>query len=245
MEGYEYRFQARQMVDHSPVCCMKTHSLGLSCLRVISSRACNCFDVERPAMTSKSFSPDLSDRLTTFDANAEASGHVVKGDTSRRVAVATENEAMAGLLLMPQHILIMVYRNYRRDDSKTDHVSQASTEKLGTVSIETALAAFIFTRKTLLIRFKAQPTELHLYSRFYSRLRKAPGLLTTIAQGQRQQFCHEDKSYDFLFAAATHLVQQRRKSCVCSSKSLTCSRGSAWPQSLKKNLSVLQDSRSG
>ena len=40
---------------------------------------------------------------------------------------------------------------------------------------------------------------------------KVPGLSTTIAHIDRQQFGHEDKSYDFLYAAATRLVQQRRE----------------------------------
>ena len=40
---------------------------------------------------------------------------------------------------------------------------------------------------------------------------KVPGLSTTIAHIDRQQFGHEDKNYDFLYAAATRLVQQRRE----------------------------------
>ena len=136
---------------------------------------------------------------------------MVKGKTSRRVAVATENGAMAVLLLMGQHILLIVYRDYRGDKSKTDHVSRANKEKLGTVSIETALAAFIFTWEALLITFNAQPTEVHLYSDFYPWLCKAPGLSTTIAHSHRRQFGHEDKRYEFLYAAPTYLVHQRRE----------------------------------
>ena len=67
------------------------------------------------------------------------------------------------------------------------------------------------TWETLLLTFKVQPSEAHLYSAFYARLCKVPGLSTTIAHIDRQQFGHEDKSYDFLYAAAARLVQQRRE----------------------------------
>ena len=170
------------------------------------------FEVERPDVTFESFSPDPSDRLRTLDAKlAEALGRVVKGETSRRVAVAAEKAAMAGSLLTGRQILFMVYQEYRRDDSKTDHVAHANLEKLGTVSVDTALEAFMCTWEALLLTFKVQPTEAHLYSAFYARLCKVPGLSTTIAHIDRQQFGHEDKSYDFLYAAATRLVQQRRE----------------------------------
>ena len=65
--------------------------------------------------------------------------------------------------------------------------------------------------EALLLTFKVQPSEAHLYSVFYARMCKVPGLSTTIAHFDRQQFGHEDKSYDFLYAAATRLVQQIRE----------------------------------
>ena len=170
------------------------------------------FEVERPDVTFDSFRPDPSDRLRTLDAKlAEALGRVVKGETSRRVAIAAEKAALAGSLLTGRQILFMVYQEYRRDDSKTDHVAYANLEKLGSVSVDTALDAFMSTWEALLLTFKVQPSEAHLYSAFYARMCKVPGLSTTIAHIDRQQFGHEDKSYDFLYAAATRLVQQRRE----------------------------------
>ena len=170
------------------------------------------FEVERPDVTFDSFRPDPSDRLRTLDAKlAEALGRVVKGETSRRVAIAAEKAALAGSLRTGRQILFMVYQEYRRDDSKTDHVAYANLEKLGSVSVDTALDAFMSTWEALLLTFKVQPSEAHLYSAFYARMCKVPGLSTTIAHIDRQQFGHEDKSYDFLYAAATRLVQQRRE----------------------------------
>ena len=69
------------------------------------------------------------------------------------------------------------------------------------------------TWEALLLTFKVRPSEAHLYSAFYARLCKVPGprLSTTIAHIDRQHFGHEDKRYDFLYAAATRLVQQRRE----------------------------------
>ena len=54
------------------------------------------FEVESPDVTFDSFRPDPSDRLRTLDAKlAEALDRVVKGETSRRVAIAAEKAALA------------------------------------------------------------------------------------------------------------------------------------------------------
>ena len=90
-------------------------------------------------------------------------------------------------------------------------MAHANLEKLGSVTVDTALEAFMSTWEALLFTFKVQPPEAHLYFAFYARLSKVPGLSTTIAHIDRQQFGHEDKNYDFLCAAATPLVQQRRE----------------------------------
>ena len=170
------------------------------------------FEVERPDVTFDSSRPDPSDRLRTMDAKlAEALGRVVKGEMSRRVAIDAEKAALAGSLLTGRQILFMVYQEYRRDDSKTDHVAYSNLEELGSVSADTTHEAFMSTWEALLLTFKVQPSEAHLYSAFYARLCKVPGLSTTIAHIDRQQFGHEDKSYDFLYAVATRLVQQRRE----------------------------------
>ena len=100
------------------------------------------------------------------------------GETSRRVAIASERAALEGTLLTGRHILFMVYREYRRDDSKTDHVAHANLEKLGLVTVDTALEAFMSTWEALLLSLKVQPFEAHLYSAFYESLCKVPGLST-------------------------------------------------------------------
>ena len=90
------------------------------------------FEVESPDATFDSFCPDPTDRPRTLDAKlAEALGRVVKGEASRRDAFASEKAALEGTLLTERQILFMVYQEYRRDDSKTDHVAHANLEKLG------------------------------------------------------------------------------------------------------------------
>ena len=130
------------------------------------------FEVERPDATFESFSVAPSDRLGTLDAKlAEVLGRVVKGETSRRGVIVVEEAALAGTLLTGRQILVMVYQEYqeyRRDDSKTDQVAHANLEKLGTISADTALDAFMCTWKALLLTFKVPPTEAHLYSAFYA-----------------------------------------------------------------------------
>ena len=75
--------------------------------------------------------------ISTLNAKlAEALGRVVKGATSRRVAIASEKAALEGTLLTGRQILFMVYQEYRRDDSKTDHVAHANLEKLGSVTVD-------------------------------------------------------------------------------------------------------------
>ena len=173
------------------------------------------FEVESPDATFDSFRPDPTDRLRTLDAKlAEALGRVVKGETSRRVAIASEKAALEGSLLTGRQILFMVYQEYRRDDSKTDHVAHANLEKLGSVTVDAALEAFMGTWEALLLTSKVQPTEAHLYSAFYARLCRAgfrgcrPRSPTST---DSRTVGHEDNSYDFLSAAATRLVRQRRE----------------------------------
>ena len=56
-------------------------------------------------------------------------------------------------------------------------MAHANLEKLGTVSVDTALEAFMCTWEALLLTFKVQPTEAHLYSAFYARLCQSPGVV--------------------------------------------------------------------
>jgi hypothetical protein len=170
------------------------------------------FEVESPDATFEMFRQNPSDRLRTLDAKlAEALGRVIKGETARRVAIASERAALDGTLLTGRQILYMVYQDYRRDEAKTDHVAYGNLEKLGSVSQDGALEGFMSTWEALLLTFKTPPTEAHLYSAFYARLCKVPGLSVTVAHIDRQAYGHEDKSYDFLYSAASRLVQQRRE----------------------------------
>ena len=142
---------------------------------------------------------------------AEALGRVVKGETARRIAIASERAALQGTLFTGRQVLYLVYQEFKRDETKTDHVAYGNLERLGSVTADAALEGFMSTWEALLLAFKTPPTEAHLYSAFYARLCRVPGLSTTIAHIDRQKFGHEDKSYEFLYAAATRLVQQRRE----------------------------------
>ena len=170
------------------------------------------FEVESSSASFEAFRLDARDRLRTLDAKlAEALGRVVKGETARRVAIASEKAALEGSLLTGRQILFMVYQEFKRDESKTDHVAYGNLERLGSVTADAALEGFMSTWEAVLLAFKTPPTEAHLYSAFYARLCRVPGLATTIAHIDRQVFGHEDKSYAFLHSASTRLVQQRRE----------------------------------
>ena len=107
-------------------------------------------------MTSDSFRQDPADRLVlrTLDAKlAGALGRVVKGETSRRVANASEQATLEGTLLTRRQILFMVYKDYGRDDPKKDHLAHANLEKLGPVMADTAFTAFMNTWGALLVLY--------------------------------------------------------------------------------------------
>ena len=68
---------------------------------------------------------------------------MVTNETSRPFAIASEKAALEGTLLTGLHNLFMVYEKYMRGDSKTDHVAQANFDKLGSVTFDAALEAFM------------------------------------------------------------------------------------------------------
>ena len=61
-----------------------------------------------------------------------------------------------------------------------------------------------------MITFKTKPTESHTYSALISRLKKLPGLATTVAHMDRQENGLQDRCFDFLMNAARRLVEIRR-----------------------------------
>ena len=72
------------------------------------------------------------------------------------------------------------------------------------------LEAFVNSWDALMLTFKTKPTESHLYSALVSRLKKLPGLATTVAHMDRQENGHPDRCFDFLMNAARRLVEIRR-----------------------------------
>ena len=61
-----------------------------------------------------------------------------------------------------------------------------------------------------ILTFKTMPTESLLYSALMSRLKKLPGVVTTVAHMDRQENGHPDRCFDFLMNAARRLVEIRR-----------------------------------
>ena len=149
--------------------------------------------MEGPNASFDAFRLDPRDRLRTLDAKlAEALGRVVKGETARRIAIASEKAALQGTLLTGRQVLYLVYQEFKRDETKTDHVAHGNHERLGSGTGDAAREGFMSTWEALLLAIKTPPTEAHLYSAFYARLCKVPRLSTTIAHIGRQTFGHED-----------------------------------------------------
>ena len=104
-----------------------------------------------------------------------------------------------------------MYAEFAKDDAKSDHIAYGNLEHISFNGAENGLESFITTWDHLLLTFKTQPTEAHLYSALMARLEKVPGLSDTISYLKRLQFGHEDKTCSYLMDAARSLVTRRRE----------------------------------
>ena len=169
------------------------------------------FEVERPGSTIDDFKSNSKDPLRALDGKlADALGRLAKGEPARRIAIEAERAALDADLLSGRQTLWLIYREFAKDDSQTDHIAYSNLERMTFNGADAQLEAFLSSWDNLLLTFKTMPTEAHLYSALYSRLRRVSGLATTIAHIDRQVHGHQDRSYAFLMDAARRLVEQRR-----------------------------------
>ena len=169
------------------------------------------FAVERPGADISDFKSHPADPLRALDGKlADALARLAKGEPARRIALEAERAAMSADLLSGRQTLWLIYREFARDDTTTDHIAYGNLEKLTFNGQDAQLEAFLNSWDNLLLTFKTMPKEPHLFSALYSRLRRVGGLSATIAHMDRQVHGHPDKSYDFLVQAARQLVDQRR-----------------------------------
>ena len=169
------------------------------------------FQVETPGSELLDFKSGPGDRMRTLDAKmAEALLKVARGEAARKIALETERAALRGEVLSGRQLLWLVYAEFRKDDSKTDHIAYGNLEKIAFSGTDSGLESFLNLWDSLLMSFRTQPSEDHLFAALYSRLRRVPGLATTVAHIDRLSYGHEEKSYSFLIDAARKLVDQRR-----------------------------------
>ena len=106
--------------------------------------------------------------------------------------------------------LRIIYKEFERDDATTVHIAYGHLERMTFSGKDEHLEAFVNSWDALMLTFKTKPTESHLYSALMSRLKKLPGLATTVAHMDRQVNGHPDRCFDFLMNAARRLVENRR-----------------------------------
>ena len=154
---------------------------------------------------------DPKDPLRALDGKlADALARLAKGEPARRIALEAEKAALSADLLSGRQTLWMIYKEFERDDATTDHIAHGHLERMTFSGKDEHLEAFLTSWDALMLTFKTKPTESHLYSALMSRLKKLPGLATTVAHMDRQPNGHPDRCFDFLMNAARRLVEIRR-----------------------------------
>ena len=158
------------------------------------------------------YASSKTDRMRTLDAKlAEALSKVIKGEPARKLAVEAQKKALKYDMLAGRQILYLVCHEFARDEARTDHIAYGNLEHISYNGSEIGLEAFVNTWDHLLLTFKTQPTEAHLYSALLTRLEKVPGLSDTITYLKRLDYGHQDKTYDYLMQAARKLIIQKRE----------------------------------
>ena len=115
----------------------------------------------------------------------------------------------ANLLTGRQHLLL-IYKEFARSEEDGDEIAYSNLETLEFSGQDSSLESFLSLWDQLMMSFKSQPSQTHLFSALLKRLRKCNGLRLTIEHIDRQLPGHPDRSYEFLIAAARRFVERRR-----------------------------------
>ena len=153
---------------------------------------------------------DPKDPLRALDSKlADALARLAKCEPARRIALEAELAALSADQLSGRQTLWMIYKEFELDDTTTDHIAHGHLERMTFSGKDEHLEAFVNSWDALMLTFKTMPTESHLYSALMGRLKKLPGLATTVAHMDRQVNGHPDLCFDFLLNAARRLVENR------------------------------------
>ena len=157
------------------------------------------------------FKSDPNDPLRAWDGKlADALACLAKCEPARRIALEAERAALSADLLSGRQTLWMIYKEFERDDATADPIAHGHLEPLIFSGKDEHLEAFVNSRDALMFTFKTKPTESHFYSALVSRLKKLPGLASTVVHMDRQESGHPDRCFEFLMNAARRLVEIRR-----------------------------------
>ena len=176
------------------------------------------------------FKSDPNDPLRALDGKlADALARLANGKPARRIALEAERAVLSADLLSGRQMLWMIYQEFERNDATTDHIAHGHLERMTFSGKDEHLEAFVNSWDALTLTFKTKPTESHLYSALMSRLKKLPGLATTVAHMDRQENDHTDRCFDFLMNAARRLVEIRRAGVEASASSASEGRDGVHP----------------
>jgi hypothetical protein len=169
------------------------------------------FIVEHVDVTYDDMKADVNDPFRGLDAKLQtALGKITKGEPARKLAIIMDKLAENGKLLSGRQHLLFLYLEFKKDGHKTDAIAYGNLEKIVFKGDEGALENFLTLWDSLLMTFRAQPSDDHLYATFHSRVKGVAGLKIVIDYLDRIDYEHDDKTYSYLMGAARGLVDRRR-----------------------------------
>eukprot|EP00972_Heterocapsa_arctica_P084857 12500443-Heterocapsa_arctica.AAC.1 len=113
---------------------------------------------------------DVNDPFRGFDAKLQtALGKITKCEPARKLAIIMDKRAATGKLLSGRQHLLFLYLEFTKDGFKTDATADGNLEKIVFKRDEGALENFPTLWDSLLMTFRAQPSDDHLYATFHSR----------------------------------------------------------------------------
>ncbi len=169
------------------------------------------FEVESDDVSMESLRCADNDRHRTLDAKlAEALTKILKGEPARKVALAAERAALQQEVLGGRQCLLLIYREFKRTEAKTDAAAYSNLESIRCGPNDSSLEAFLTLWDNLLLTFRVQPSQDHLFTVFMNRVKHIPGLATTMAHLKRIPYGHADKNLQFLKDACHGLIEEIR-----------------------------------
>jgi hypothetical protein len=172
------------------------------------------FDVERFGCTMDEMQSSIFDPLRSLDAKLQSAlNKITKGDQQRKLAIIMEQLALTGQMLSGRQHLLFMFLEFSKDGHRTDGTAYTNFEAIRyprPSTDEAHLESFLTLWDQLLMSFKTQPSEDHLYSKFCACVKNLPGLKIVMEYVDRVDYGHDDKSYDYVMGQARRLVDKRR-----------------------------------